>query len=228
MEKYLEILKNYKSDSVFNPWGQSDKEHDIGNEAPKIRFNNLTQYLKQRENAKYLLIAEALGYQGGHFSGIAMTSERQLLSDNETMFEKIFKGPKQRTSCSLKLSNKGLNNLSQNGFAEPTGTIVWNTLSSLMGDTYNWINWNTYPFHPYKSEGILTNRTPSKKEVEEAEYFLSEFLKAFGEGKEIIAIGNYSELVLTKLNKKFIKVRHPANGGAGKFKNQVSDFLKNK
>ncbi|MDR1691409.1 MAG: uracil-DNA glycosylase [Rickettsiales bacterium] len=221
MEKYLLLLKNYKSSIAFNPWNESDVLHDIGEQAPLIREENLKKYLEQRENAQYLLIAEGLSYQGGHFTGIAMTSERQLLNDIDG---KIFKGQKQRTSDKGKLLNKGLATLSEKGFTENTGTIVWNTLSDLT-DSFNWINWNAFPFHPFKENNYLSNRTPVEKEVKEAEFFLDEFLKTFGQGKKIIAIGNYSELVLNRLKKDFIKVRHPANGGATKFRNQVCEYM---
>ena len=76
---FLDKLQSYHSEQVFNPWRDFDTSCDIGPQAPVIRSANLRRYLELRADAHYLFIAEALGYQGGHFSGIAITSERILL-----------------------------------------------------------------------------------------------------------------------------------------------------
>ena len=76
---FIDKLQSYQSENVFNPWRDFDHATEIGPEAPEIRRKNLRRYLALREIAHYLFIAEALGYQGGHFSGVAITSERILL-----------------------------------------------------------------------------------------------------------------------------------------------------
>ena len=79
IENFMQALKEYQSPLVFNPWRDYDPKCDISSDAPVIRAANLTRYLQLRQKAHYLFIAEGLGYQGGHFSGMAMTSERILL-----------------------------------------------------------------------------------------------------------------------------------------------------
>src|SRR5438309_9061677 len=80
IDNFLQLLKNSPSGAVFNPWWQVDKQNDIGATAPAIRRKQLTAYLHKRlGKAKLVVIGEALGYRGGHFSGIPMTSERMLL-----------------------------------------------------------------------------------------------------------------------------------------------------
>ena len=225
LDCYLELLCNYKAPNIFNPWSQIDQLHDEREDSFIIRLNNLKNYLEQRKDAEYIFVAEALGYNGGHFSGIAMTSERQLLNDKEN---KIFKGEKTRVSSIKKLTEKNISKkIIESGFIEPTGTMVWEVLTELTKDTYNWINWNTFPFHPYKNNDYLTNRTPDKDEILIAEKFLKSFLEVFNDRK-IIAVGRISELVLSNIGEKFIKVRHPANGGKREFSDKLNEYFKNK
>ena len=81
LDLFFKALKRKPSDLVFNPWFESDDENDLDPTAPQTRLDNLKSYMAERSNAEYLLLAEALGYQGGHFSGIPMTSERIILGD---------------------------------------------------------------------------------------------------------------------------------------------------
>src|SRR6266568_5278502 len=80
VEQFIRLLKKSPSGAVFNPWWEVDKQNDIGPNAPAIRRKQLRAYLRKRVGkAKLAIIGEALGYRGGHFSGIPMTSERMLL-----------------------------------------------------------------------------------------------------------------------------------------------------
>ena len=80
LDKFLRLLKASPSGAVFNPWWQIDDENDIGPNCPAIRRKHLTVYFRERlGKARLAIVGEALGYRGGHFSGIPMTSERMLL-----------------------------------------------------------------------------------------------------------------------------------------------------
>ena len=80
---FINKLQSYQGKDVFNPWRDFDPDTEIGPQAPAMRRENLRRYLQLRQNAHYLFIAEALGYQGGHFSGVAITSERILLGQHK-------------------------------------------------------------------------------------------------------------------------------------------------
>ncbi|HYY35911.1 MAG TPA: uracil-DNA glycosylase, partial [Candidatus Binatia bacterium] len=80
VERFIRLLRKSPSGAVFNPWWQVDKQNDAVHNAPSIRRRQLAAYLRKRlGKVKLAVIGEALGYRGGHFSGIPMTSERILL-----------------------------------------------------------------------------------------------------------------------------------------------------
>lgn len=221
IDKFIDSLRNSPG-GVFNPWYHRDEEHDENQNAPKIRRNQLKTYLSERiGKAKYLFIAEALGYQGGHFTGIAMTSERILLGHQETKYgilpEHVLRtAPPQRTSCPTVIAK---------GMSEPTATIVWGALAELNIDPYDVVLWNAVPWHPYKpDQGLLSNRTPTTGELEAGLMHLKSFMNLFSDAK-MVAVGRKCELSLSQLGVDHIPVRHPANGGAPKFRLQVKNLF---
>ncbi len=122
IEKFLRRLKNSPSGAVFNPWWQVDKENDFAPSASRIRREHLRAYLRERlGKVRFAVIGEALGYRGGHFTGIPMTSERLLLGRKTGIATEhsLLGITPQRTSKPGKCPD---------GFSEPTATIVWSTL----------------------------------------------------------------------------------------------------
>jgi len=181
--------------------------------------NNLKKYLKARKSAKFLLIAEGLSYQGGRFSGLAMTSERQIINDKENL---IFKGKKQRTSNPNCTEKKTIREL---GFTENTGTIVWKTLAPLMKST-DWITWNIFPWHPHKAGDFLTNRLPREDEITAGLSIFKKHFAFLAKNRILISVGKTSGNTLEAAGYKSHTVRHPANGGASKFKSQIEEIIK--
>ncbi|PYL71735.1 MAG: hypothetical protein DMF22_06075, partial [Verrucomicrobia bacterium] len=161
VEHFLELLKGSPPGAVFNPWWQVDKENDVAPRAPRIRREQLRDHLAKRlGQAQFALVGEALGYRGGHFTGIPMTSERILLGRNKDvgieanlLFSDI---TPRRTSKPQKC---------RAGFSEPTATIVWNTLLQLGLSPEQFVLWNAFPWHSFnRHRGMLSNRMPTKPE----------------------------------------------------------------
>jgi hypothetical protein len=222
VEKFIRLLRKSPSGAVFNPWWQVDKQNDIGRNAPAIRREQLRAYLRRRlGKAKFAVIGEAVGYRGGHFSGIPMTSERMLmgkLKDGGIEPKQIFVGIKPRRTSKPKKFRRG--------FSEPTATIVWNALLNLGVSPEQFVLWNAFPWHSFdRRRGMLSNRTPTKKEQTAGLPVLKAFLDTF-RCDEVVALGKIANSLLEKLDVEMHRVRHPASGGAKLFRQQIAKILR--
>jgi hypothetical protein len=222
LEKFVRLLKQSPPGAVFNPWWQVDTQNDIGRNAPVIRRNHLGAYLHKRlGKVKLVVIGEALGYRGGHFTGIPMTSERILLGKKENAGikpEHVFSSfNARRTSKREQYSD---------GFSEPTATIVWSSLLRLGLKPEEFVLWNAFPWHSFDPRrGLLSNRMPNKPERSAGLSVLKAFLDLFP-CEEIIALGNVAASQLKQLNVESHRVRHPASGGARLFRQGIGTLVK--
>ncbi len=221
-ESFVAGLSTYRAAAVFNPWGETDPQHDADPQGPEIRRQQLQQYLTERiGRADTLLLAEAIGYQGGHFSGIPMTSERLLLGGlrhKNLGPELVFSGLSPQRTSRIEVRKEG--------FTEPTATIVWGFLVDNAIDPRSVVLWNAFPWHPYQEhKGLLSNRTPSEQELAAGHRVLRQMLE-IGQFQRVVAVGEKSFSQLLQLGISACKVRHPANGGAGKFRQQLLGLLK--
>jgi hypothetical protein len=209
---------------VFNPWSMMDEQSDVGPEAPDVRLRQLKHYMGVREGrARYLLVGEAVGYQGGHFSGIPMTSERILLGyhrDKGIDPDHVLPGLEpRRTSRPEKM---------EKGFTEPTATIVWETIVKAPCGHQAVVLWNAFPWHPFdERRGLLSNRKPTVREMEKGLKILHHLVTVF-QGAQVVAIGRVAERWLNELGLHCKPVRHPAQGGAPDFRAQIDPVLKGK
>ncbi len=199
-----------------NPYGTYIQGVDIAPEAPGIRRRQLRAYLTRRQDtARLMLVAEAPGYQGARFSGIAMTCERTLLGQKSGVPPEAVLGdvPAARTSH----PDMGRNGPeAAHGFSEPTASIVWRELVAL-GLTDRAVLWNVFPFHPHRPDAPLTNRTPSYAEVAAHLDIIADLHAAFAPAR-VVCIGNTARDHLRPLYPDLPALRHPANGGASKFR----------
>jgi hypothetical protein len=210
----------HPSGAVFNPWADVDQRHGCGEGGPGIRRRQLKHYFAARRgSAVLLLVGEAMGYQGGHFSGVPMTSERILLghlsslgvAPTDVLPDLI---PERTSSPDLKAK----------GFTEPTATIVWGALRELALDPLQVVLWNTFAWHPYRRDkGLLSNRRPTGDELRFGLPALKSVLGLFPEAR-LGAVGRVASAVLQGAGFDVVEMRHPAHGGAPAFRRQLAEM----
>ena len=215
LDNFVRLLKTSPSGAVFNPWWQIDAENDIGPRAPAIRRKQLAVYFRERlGKVRLAIVGEAIGYRGGHFSGIPMTSERMLLRRQQ----QILVGVKPRRTSKP--------NVCPNGFSEPTATIVWGTLLKIGVVPDEFVLWNAFPWHSFDPQGgLLSNRMPNKSEQLSGRPVLRTFLELFP-CEQIVALGKIAAAQLEQLRVNAYCVRHPASGGAKIFREQMARILR--
>jgi hypothetical protein len=215
LDKFLRLLTASPSGAVFNPWWQIDEKNDIGPHSPAIRRKQLAAYFRERlGKARLAIVGEALGYRGGHFSGIPMTSERMLLGKQPV----IVAGIKPRRTSKPSVC--------PNGFSEPTATIVWGALLKMGVLPDEFVLWNAFPWHSYDPRrGLLSNRMPNKSEQISGRPVLKDFLELFSR-ERIVALGKIAGAQLEQLGVNAHCVRHPASGGAKLFRQQIAKIVR--
>jgi hypothetical protein len=163
------------------------------------RLANLRHYLDQRPGADVVALGEAAGYQGMRWSGIAFTSERDLMRWGD---------PFRTTSDRDRV------------WSEPSGTIVHRVLEEL-GAEHRVVLWNTVPHHPHAPGVPLSNRRPTVEEIANGARFAERLLSLL-QPAMVVAVGRVAEGVL---GGRAAYVRHPANGGGAAFAAGFSRLL---
>jgi len=189
VERLLAELTRLRIGATFNQYADAGPDDVPG--AAAIRLENLRAYLAERPGADVVCLGEAGGYQGMRWSGIAFTSERDLLRW----------GAPYRTTCAART------------WSEPSGTIVHKVLAEL-GAEHRVILWNTVPTHPHRPGEPLSNRRPTIAEVE-AGAPLAMRLVELVRPRTVVAVGRIAESVLPAGT---AYVRHPANAGGPAFR----------
>jgi uracil-DNA glycosylase len=218
IKNFIRMLRQSPQGAVFNPWWQIDEDNDIGPHCPAIRRKHLAVYFGERlGNARLAIVGEALGYRGGHFSGIPMTSERMLLGkkkDDRIEPEDVFSSIKPHRTSKRKIC--------RDGFSEPTATIVWGALLKIGVLPGEFVLWNAFPWHSFDPRrGLLSNRMPNKSEQLSSLPVLKAFLELFP-CEQIVALGKIAAAQLEQLDFNAHCVRHPASGGAKLFRQQIA------
>lgn len=203
-QEFWDRLSRYEGENVFNPWRMIDP-NDAGETPISDRIRRLDAHLDC--NAKYLLIGEAPGYRGCHFSGVPFTSEWQY-------FDSRIAGPfagKRITKFDAPLK-------------ETSASVIYRVMDEC-GVTDKTIMWNSFPWHPHNPGVPMSNRTPKPREVMVGAKLLGYILEA-NPGIRVIAVGRIAEGLLAGLGVRSASVRHPSMGGSNIFRQQFIDLTK--
>jgi hypothetical protein len=168
-------------------------------DAPTIRLANLRRYLEERDRADVIAVGEAAGYQGMRWSGIAFTSEFDLL---------VWGDPYRRSSRRPR------------PWKEPSGTIVHGLLNEL-GAERRVILWNTVPTHPYATGQPLSNRRPTRPEVAAGLRYAKRLIEIV-RPRLVVGVGR---IAADTLGSPAVYVRHPAQSGATAFRRGMREIL---
>lgn len=182
--------------STFNQFRDAGPDDLPG--APAIRLANLRHYLDERSAADVVAVGEAAGYQGMRWSGIAFTSEFDLLR---------WGNPYRRSSRRPR------------PWKEPSGTIVHGVLAELAAERQV-ILWNTVPTHPHVPGKPLSNRRPTRQEVDAGRVFVDR-LVGIVRPRILIGVGRIACAALPEAQ----YVRHPAQSGATEFRRGMRALL---
>lgn len=198
-----DALRAFRSRHVFNPWAERDPldiadAPGLGAPGPDGRLARLQAHFAS--SPALVLLGEASGYQGCHFSGMPFTNEKLLLE-----------GRIPRVQVPARLTTR------PRPWCEPSATVVWGTLHAL-GLAERTVLWNAFAWHPFKPGDPYSNRAPTRDELEAGRHVLDAVLASFARAK-LVAVGKVAERTLRGLGREpDATVRHPSMGGANEFR----------
>ena len=103
---------------------------------------------------------------------------------------------------------------------ERSAAVIWDELDRA-GVAHQVVLWTAFPWHPH-GDTVTSNRKPSLKEVAEGRRALETLLSCFSHKLSIFAVGKVAEDALRRWDNAACSgyIRHPAQGGEGKFRSQ--------
>lgn len=196
----FDALQQFCAPDVFNPWSDRDALDLEGVEGtgPKARLARLRAHFDV--DPMLVLIGEAAGYQGCHFSGMAFTNERLMLEQRIP-----------RASVPARFTAR------PRPWCEPSATVVWGALHA-QGIAERTVLWNSFAWHPHRPGNVYSNRAPTRQELEAGRHVLDGVLGTF-RGACVVAVGQVAGRTLRALGREPEAVlRHPSMGGANEFR----------
>ena len=186
-----------------NPFDRSRRDN-------AIRRRNLALYLEQlaERRPSVLLVGEAPGYRGMAITGVPFTNTVLLRRG---------------------IAHFGLFGTA-NGYAipdvpgvaaEPTATVMWQTLVAL---DFLPVLWSAFPLHPHRPGDPMSNRTPSVAETSEWSWSWQALMDVMSI-RSVVAVGNVAHASLARSGMSVPRVRHPAHGGREEFRRGLQALL---
>lgn len=207
---FLAILERGPADAngVFNPWRDHDgRDRAPRRETPGKRRENMAAYLQAREqSARVLLLGEAPSHRGCRFSGIAFCSEVELTHKRDL----VAREPLALTSAQSR----------EKPMRERSAHVIWDEIDRA-GVAHQVVLWNAFPWHPH-GDTVTSNRKPRLTEVAQGHAAFKALLSCFSHKLSIFAVGKVAEDALRRWGDAECAgyIRHPAQGGEGKFRSQ--------
>jgi uracil-DNA glycosylase len=197
-------MREFDAPNVFNPWRHVDPLDRSQQHAAMDRRTRLYQHFDCKPD--YILIGEAPGYQGCHFSGVPFTNEKLIIDGAiPRVTAPTGMGPRITTR--------------ERPWCEPSATIVWRTLHKFEIAART-VMWNAFAWHPHKPGDLMSNRAPTREEVKAGAFALRAVLEHF-DGAKVVAVGKVAAAAIERLNLggpwEPALVRHPSMGGAAEF-----------
>ncbi len=189
----------------------AERLHDPTTEDGRIRRANLRRYLTliAAGQPSFMLLGEAPGYRGSTVTGVPFMSVREASARPGLITGSVagdgFLVPRAAAA----------------GW-ESTSASVWRALAERQGPLP--VMWSAYPHHPFLQDNPRTNRRPRPDEIREGVHIALQLAQLFAIDS-FVAVGRVAEKALAAANRKAIAVRHPAQGGARIFAEQMHAIL---
>ncbi|MBF4616358.1 uracil-DNA glycosylase [Curtobacterium sp. VKM Ac-1376] len=171
--------------------------YDVGSAEGRLRRSNLERYLERLgPSADTLLVAEAPGWRGMTNTGVPFTSMRELQPE--------YLVPPEPTAP-----------------WEASSRVVHAALEGWTGALP--VAWAIFPHHPFAAPDRLTNRTPRPAEIRSGAPVALALLDTLGgaERVRVVAVGRKAQGALALAGIGAVALRHPAQGGARQFTEQL-------
>jgi hypothetical protein len=174
--------------------------YDVSTAEGQLRRTNLERYLDRVGiGADTVLVAEAPGWRGMTNTGVPFTSMREL-------------GPEYLTPPEPTAPWEASSRVVQAALAQWNGPLP--------------LTWAIFPHHPFAAPDRLTNRTPRPAEVRDGAPVALALLGALRASSStgrvrVVAVGRKAQGALALAGIDADAVRHPAQGGAKQFTEQV-------